>query len=144
MFSKDLNRPLLHLLVQLTMIFLFLYSQIKNYMEQQDKTNQRILLNIDDIKKQKRPTEDQSPLMPRVLDFVTPASTSEHSRGSVIQPQRSSIYQQGSLAMTRSQGSFIHQQGSLAMTQPQGSYFNQKGSSARVQGSMDYPSRTST
>ncbi|MFS7985038.1 hypothetical protein Hanom_Chr11g00993611 [Helianthus anomalus] len=44
-----------------------LFSKIKSYMEQ-DKTNQRILREIDDIKKQKRPAEDHSPLVPRILD----------------------------------------------------------------------------
>ncbi|MFS7942541.1 hypothetical protein Hanom_Chr06g00489561 [Helianthus anomalus] len=66
-----------------------LYSQMKSYMEQQNKTNQKILREIEDIKKQKRPTEDQYPLMPRVLDFVTPTSTTQQSRGSIIQPQGS-------------------------------------------------------
>ncbi|MFS7934448.1 hypothetical protein Hanom_Chr05g00391681 [Helianthus anomalus] len=61
-----------------------LFSQIKSYMEQQYKTNQRILRGIDDIKKQKRPAEDQSPLVPRVLEFVTPATTTQQSRGSII------------------------------------------------------------
>ncbi|MFS7902761.1 hypothetical protein Hanom_Chr01g00015071 [Helianthus anomalus] len=74
----------------------------QRYMEQQDKTNQRILREIDDIKKQKRPEEDQSQLVPRVLDFAIPATTTQ-------QPRRYTIYQQGSLAMTQSQGSFIHQ-----------------------------------
>ncbi|MFS7926514.1 hypothetical protein Hanom_Chr04g00297931 [Helianthus anomalus] len=56
-------------------------------MEQQDKTNQRIIREIDDIKKQKRPAEDHSPLVPRVLDFVTPATAAQQSRVSITQPQ---------------------------------------------------------
>ncbi|MFS8006997.1 hypothetical protein Hanom_Chr14g01255761 [Helianthus anomalus] len=35
-----------------------LYSQMKRYMEQQNKTNQKIMHEIVDIKKQERPTED--------------------------------------------------------------------------------------
>ncbi|MFS7897346.1 hypothetical protein Hanom_Chr08g00721531 [Helianthus anomalus] len=54
-----------------------LFSQIKSYMEQQDKTNQRILREIDDIKKQKRPVEDHSRLVPKMLDFITPANAAQ-------------------------------------------------------------------
>ncbi|XP_035839912.1 uncharacterized protein LOC118487310 [Helianthus annuus] len=89
---------------------------MKSYIEQQDKTSQRILHEIDDIKKQKRPAEDQYPLVPRVLDFVTPTTTAQQSRVSITQPQGSSIQHQGSLAMTLPQGSSIHQHGSVAMT----------------------------
>ncbi|MFS7962053.1 hypothetical protein Hanom_Chr08g00722131 [Helianthus anomalus] len=117
---------------------------MKSYKEQQNKTNQKILREIEDIKKQKRPAEDQSPLMSRVLDFVTPTSTTQQSRESTIQPQGSFIHQQGSLAMTQSQGSFPRSEGYMEMFQPQGSYFHYQGSSARVQGSMDYPSKPST
>ncbi|MFS8017228.1 hypothetical protein Hanom_Chr15g01377941 [Helianthus anomalus] len=117
-------------------------------MEQQDKTNQRILREIDDIKKQKTPTEDHSPLVPRMLDFVTPTNAAQQSRVSNTQPQGSSTLQHGSLAMTLPQGSSIHQLGSVTMNQPQGSfhhlkgymetfpvqgsYFNNQGSSSRV------------
>ncbi|MFS8010730.1 hypothetical protein Hanom_Chr14g01300431 [Helianthus anomalus] len=55
-------------------------SKIKSYMEQQDKTNQRILREIDEIKKHKRPAEDHSPLVPRMLDFVTLANAAQQSR----------------------------------------------------------------
>ncbi|MFS8018559.1 hypothetical protein Hanom_Chr15g01393431 [Helianthus anomalus] len=107
-----------------------LYSQMTNYVEQQNKTNQKILCEIEDIKKQKRPVEYQSPLMPRVLDFVTLVSTTQQSIGSTIQPKGSFILKQGSLAMTQSQGSFFHPGGSLEMFHPQRSYLHQQGSSA--------------
>ncbi|MFS7905387.1 hypothetical protein Hanom_Chr01g00047061 [Helianthus anomalus] len=90
-----------------------LYSLMKSYMEQQNKTNQKILCEIEDIKKQNRLAEDQSPLMPRVLDFVTPTSITQQSKGSTIQPQ----------------GSFPRSEGYVEMFQPQGSYFHQQGSS---------------
>ncbi|MFS7962216.1 hypothetical protein Hanom_Chr08g00724071 [Helianthus anomalus] len=69
-------------------------------MEQQDKTDQRILREIDDINKQKRPVEEHSPLVPRMSDFVTPANAAQHSRMSSTQPQGSSIPQQGLTLMT--------------------------------------------
>ncbi|MFS7987199.1 hypothetical protein Hanom_Chr11g01019661 [Helianthus anomalus] len=60
------------------------YSHMKRYMEQQNKSNQKILREIEDIKKQKRPAEDLTHLMPRVLDFITPTSTTQQSRGSYL------------------------------------------------------------
>ncbi|MFS8033082.1 hypothetical protein Hanom_Chr17g01565281 [Helianthus anomalus] len=109
---------------------------MKSYMEQQNQTNQKILREIEDIKKQKRPAEDQSPLMPRVLDFVTPTSTTQQPRRSTIEPQESFIAQQGSLAMTQPQGSFLRSEGYGEMLLPQGSYYHQQGYLAQVQGSM--------
>ena len=52
-----------------------LFSQVKNYMEQQSKTNQRILQEIEDIKSSKKPTEEYSTYMARTLDFATPGSS---------------------------------------------------------------------
>ncbi|MFS7987712.1 hypothetical protein Hanom_Chr11g01026121 [Helianthus anomalus] len=104
-----------------------LFSQIKSYVEQHDKTNQMILQEIDDINKQKRPAEDHSPLVPRMLDFVTPANAAQQSGMPNTQPQGSPISQHGSLEMTLPQGSSIHQPGSLAMTLPQGSSIHHHG-----------------
>ncbi|KAJ0640405.1 hypothetical protein HanPSC8_Chr16g0710601 [Helianthus annuus] len=104
-----------------------LYSlilQMKGYMQQQDKTNDRILHEIDEIKKLKKSAEDHSPLMPRSLDFTTPPTTIQHSKASGVQ------HQGGSSSM---------QYGSLAMTQAQGSYFQPQGSSFQHQGSFSSP-----
>ncbi|KAJ0467779.1 hypothetical protein HanIR_Chr14g0689061 [Helianthus annuus] len=95
-----------------------LYSQMKSYVKQQNKTNQKILREIEDIKKQKRPVEDQSPLMRRVLDFVTLTSTTQQSKGSSFQLQGSFILQQGSLRMTQTQGSSLRSEGYVEMFQP--------------------------
>ncbi|MFS7964543.1 hypothetical protein Hanom_Chr08g00751581 [Helianthus anomalus] len=86
-----------------------LYSQMKSYMEQQNKTNQKILCEIEDIKKQKKPTEDQSLLMPRVLDFVTLTSTTQQSKGPFFKPQGSFILQQGSLVGLQTNQTFSEQ-----------------------------------
>ncbi|MFS7947437.1 hypothetical protein Hanom_Chr06g00548271 [Helianthus anomalus] len=56
-----------------------LILQMKEHIQQQDKTNERILREIGDIKKQKRSAEDHSPLMPRSLNFDTPIITSHPS-----------------------------------------------------------------
>ncbi|MFS7926281.1 hypothetical protein Hanom_Chr04g00295231 [Helianthus anomalus] len=53
-----------------------LILQMSEHIQQHDKTNERILREIRDIKKQKRLTEDHSPLMPRSLNFDTPVITS--------------------------------------------------------------------
>ncbi|KAF5771781.1 hypothetical protein HanXRQr2_Chr13g0568901 [Helianthus annuus] len=95
-------------------------TSMKDYMQQQDKTNDRILHEIDEIKKLKRLMEDHSPLVPRSLDFGTPATTAQHSTASGDQ------YHGGS--------SSIHF-GSSAMTQAQGPYFQPSGSSLQPQGS---------
>ncbi|MFS7995937.1 hypothetical protein Hanom_Chr12g01124021 [Helianthus anomalus] len=52
---------------------------MKVYMQHQDKTNERILREIDDIKKLKRSAEDHSPLIPISLNFDTPAITAQQS-----------------------------------------------------------------
>ncbi|MFS7907905.1 hypothetical protein Hanom_Chr01g00077001 [Helianthus anomalus] len=134
-----------------------LILQMKGYMEQQDRTNQRILREIDEIKKQKRSAEDHSPLMPKSLNFDTPATTAQQPKASDVQYQGSSGIYQGSLAMTQPQASHTQHQGSYLSSRgyfetvpPKGSYFQHqgsssqvRGSSSQVQGSMEYPLRPS-
>ena len=62
-----------------------LILQMKDHIQQQDKTNERILREIGDIKKQKRSAEDHSSLMPRSLNFDTPVITSQHSAAPDVQ-----------------------------------------------------------
>ncbi|KAJ0640403.1 hypothetical protein HanOQP8_Chr16g0611011 [Helianthus annuus] len=94
---------------------------MRDHIQEQDKTNERILKEIGDIKKQKRSVEDHSPLMPRSLNFDTPVITSQHSAAPDVQYL-------GGLARMRS--------GSSAMTQALGSYFQPSGSSVQHQGSF--------
>ena len=56
-----------------------LILQMKDHIQQQDKTNERILKEIEDVKKQKKTAEDHSPLVPRSLNFDTPVVTSQPS-----------------------------------------------------------------
>ncbi|XP_021971945.1 uncharacterized protein LOC110867116 [Helianthus annuus] len=58
---------------------------MRDYMQQQDRTNDRILREIDNIKKLKRSAEDHSPLMPRSLNFDPPVTTAQHSTASGVQ-----------------------------------------------------------
>ncbi|KAJ0442522.1 hypothetical protein HanRHA438_Chr16g0757361 [Helianthus annuus] len=145
---------------------------MKDYMQQQDKTNNRVLREIDEIKKLKRSTEDHSPLVPRSLDFGTTATTAQHSttlgvqyhggsssmhygssamtqaQGSYFQPSGSSLQPQGSSLQHR--GSFSSSGGYMGTLSAQGSYLQHLGSSSQVQGSssqvhgsMEYPPRPS-
>ncbi|KAF5756720.1 hypothetical protein HanXRQr2_Chr17g0818101 [Helianthus annuus] len=49
-----------------------LILQMRDHIQEQDKTNERILRETGDIKKQKKSVEDHSPLIPRSLNFDTP------------------------------------------------------------------------
>ena len=89
-----------------------LVSQMRSYMEQQERTNQKILREIDEMKKQKKPMEEQSPLVPRVLDFVSPDSIVQQSRGMSSQAQGSSFRHQGSSDVQQGLGSSQQFQGS--------------------------------
>lgn len=65
---------------------------MKSYIEHHNKTNQRILLEIEDIKTKKQ-VEDYSPNMPKTLDFDTLGSISEDIPGSSTSPL-SIVFQQ--------------------------------------------------
>ncbi|KAJ0864658.1 hypothetical protein HanPSC8_Chr12g0544491 [Helianthus annuus] len=56
-----------------------LILQMKDRMQRQDETNERILREIGDLKRQKKAAEDHSPLMPKSLSFDTPIITSQPS-----------------------------------------------------------------
>ena len=98
-----------------------LILQMKEHIQQQDKTNERILREIGDIKKQKRSAEDHSPLMPRSLNFDTPIITSQPSVVPDVQ------YVGGPRG--------VHY-GSSAITQASGSYFQPVGSHPQHIGSF--------
>ncbi|KAK1406300.1 hypothetical protein QVD17_41593 [Tagetes erecta] len=99
-----------------------MFMQMKAFMEQQNMANQRIVLEIEDIKKSKKHMEEVSPYMPKALDFNTPSSLAQQNMGSMFQPS-TTTFQQGS-SMQNQQGSFS-QPGSSNFP---GS-FNQPGSS---------------
>ncbi|KAK1411207.1 hypothetical protein QVD17_37753 [Tagetes erecta] len=99
-----------------------MFMHMKTFMDQQNITNQRILREIEDIKKSKKHMEEVSPYMPKALDFNTLGSLAQQNMGSMFQPS-TPTFQQGS-SMQNQQGSF-NRPGSSNF---QGSY-NQPGSS---------------
>ncbi|MFS7927076.1 hypothetical protein Hanom_Chr04g00304671 [Helianthus anomalus] len=116
------------------------------------KTNEKIFKEIGDIKKQKRSAEDQSPLVPRSLNFDTPVITSQPSvvpdvqyvggpkgvhYGSTIVTQASGSYFQPAGSYPRHMGSFISSGGYSGAQQVQGSSF--VPGSSQVQGSSFVP-----
>ncbi|KAF5814718.1 hypothetical protein HanXRQr2_Chr03g0114261 [Helianthus annuus] len=101
-----------------------LILQMKDRMQRQDETNERILREIGDLKRQKKTAEDHSPLMPKSLSFDTPMITSQPSGIPDVQ------------IMGESRG--LHH-GSTAMTQAVGSHFQPAGSYPQHLGSFMNP-----
>ncbi|KAF5785840.1 putative retrotransposon gag domain-containing protein [Helianthus annuus] len=98
-----------------------LILQMKDRMQRQDETNERILREIGDLKRQRRTAEDHSPLMPKSLSFDTPMITSQPSEIPDVQ------------IMGESRGLHL---GSTAMTQTSGSHFQPAGSYPQHMGSF--------
>ncbi|KAM0056458.1 hypothetical protein Hdeb2414_s0006g00218541 [Helianthus debilis subsp. tardiflorus] len=89
-------------------------------MQRQDETNDRILKEIGDLKRQKKTAEDHSPLMPKSLNFDTPMITSQPSEVPDVQFMGGSKgLHLGSAIMTQTSGSHF---------QPAGSYLQHSGS----------------
>ncbi|KAF5764919.1 putative retrotransposon gag domain-containing protein [Helianthus annuus] len=115
---------------------------MRDRMQQQDETNDRILREIGDLKRQKKTAEDHSPLMPKSLNFDTPMITSQPSEVPDIQHMGGSRgVHFGPAAMTQASGSYFQPAGSY--TQHMGS-FRSSGSSfvpgsSQVQGSSFVP-----
>ncbi|KAJ0667104.1 hypothetical protein HanPI659440_Chr17g0674141 [Helianthus annuus] len=92
-----------------------LILQMRDRMQQQDETNDRILREIGDLKRQKKTAEDHSPLMPKSLNFDTPTITSQP-------PEVPDIQYMGGLrgvhfspaTMTQASGSYFQPAGSYA------------------------------
>ncbi|KAJ0681778.1 hypothetical protein HanPI659440_Chr16g0639901 [Helianthus annuus] len=129
-----------------------LILQMKDHIQQQDKTNERILKEIGDLKKQKKAAEDHSPLVPRSLNFDTPVITSQPSvvpdvqyvggpkgvhYGSAIVAQASGSYFQPAGSYPQHMGSFMNSGGYSGAQQNQGSSF--VPGSSQVQGSSFVP-----
>ncbi|MFS7889858.1 hypothetical protein Hanom_Chr00s000005g01611951 [Helianthus anomalus] len=98
-----------------------LILQMKDRMQRQDETNDRILREIGDLKRQKKATEDHSPLMPKSLSFDTPMITSQPSGVPDVQ------------IMGDSRGLHLK---TAAMTQESGSHFQPAGSYPQHMGSF--------
>ncbi|KAJ0874918.1 hypothetical protein HanPSC8_Chr11g0470031 [Helianthus annuus] len=98
-----------------------LILQMKDRMQRQDETNDRILREIGDLKRQKKAAEDHSPLMPKSLSFETPMITSQPSGTPDVQ------------IIGESRGLHLK---SAAMTQTSGSHFQPAGSYPQYMGSF--------
>ncbi|KAF5789717.1 putative retrotransposon gag domain-containing protein [Helianthus annuus] len=98
-----------------------LILQMKDRIQRQDETNDRILREIGDLKRQKKTAEDHSPLMPKSLSFDTPMITSQPSGIPNVQ------------IMGESRGLHL---GSTAMTQASGPHFQPAGSYPQHMGSF--------
>ena len=98
-----------------------LILQMKDRMQRQDETNERILREIGDLKRQKKAAEDHSPLMPKSLSFDTPMITSQPSGIPDVQ------------TIGESRGSHLN---SAAMTQTSDSHFQPVGSYPQYMGSF--------
>ncbi|KAJ0522382.1 hypothetical protein HanIR_Chr10g0482031 [Helianthus annuus] len=100
-----------------------LILQMKDRMQRQDETNERILREIGDLKRQKKAAEDHSPLKPKSLSFDTPMITSQPSGVPDMQLMgESSGLHLGSAAMTQASGSHFQPAGSYP--QHMGSFMN--------------------
>ncbi|KAJ0874581.1 putative retrotransposon gag domain, aspartic peptidase domain superfamily [Helianthus annuus] len=129
-----------------------LILQMKDRMQRQDETNERILREIGDLKRQKKTAEDHSPLMPKSLSFDTPMITSQPSGipdvqimgesrglhlGSTAMTQASSSHFQPAGSYPQPMGSFMNSGAYPGAQQFQGSYFIP--GSSQVQGSSFVP-----
>ncbi|KAF5764494.1 putative retrotransposon gag domain, aspartic peptidase domain superfamily [Helianthus annuus] len=119
-----------------------LILQMRDRMQQQDETNDRILREIGDLKRQKKTAEDHSPLMPKSLNFDTPIITSQPSEVPDIQYMGGSRgVHCGPATMTQASGSYFQPAGSY--TQHMGSFMSLGSSfvpgSSQVQGSSFVP-----
>ncbi|KAF5810461.1 putative retrotransposon gag domain-containing protein [Helianthus annuus] len=120
-FSKPPSSSAMNSSIPSTSDVFALILQMKDRMQRQDETNDRILREIGDLKRQKIAAEDHSPLMPKSLSFDTPMITSQPSGVPDVQ------------IMGESRGLHL---GSAAMTQASGSHFQPAGSYPQHMGSF--------
>ncbi|KAJ0525835.1 putative retrotransposon gag domain, aspartic peptidase domain superfamily [Helianthus annuus] len=123
-FSKPLSSSAMNSSIPSTSDVFALILQMKDRMQRQDETNERILREIGDLKRQKKAAEDHSPLMPKSLSFDTPMITSQPSGIPDVQ------------IIGESRGSHLN---SAAMTQTSGSHFQPIGSYPQYMGSFMNP-----
>ncbi|KAJ0667103.1 hypothetical protein HanPI659440_Chr17g0674131 [Helianthus annuus] len=149
-FSKPLTSSASYTPTTSDMFTLIL--QMKEHIQQHDNTNDRILKEIGDLKKQKKAAEDHSPLVPRSLNFDTPVITSQPSEvpdvqyvggpkgvhhGLAIVTQASGSYFQPAGSYPQHMGSFMNSGAYSGAQQVQGSSF--VPGSSQVQGSSFVP-----
>ncbi|KAM0048725.1 hypothetical protein Hdeb2414_s0008g00277751 [Helianthus debilis subsp. tardiflorus] len=120
-FSKPPSSSAMNSSIPSTSDVFALILQMKDRMQRQDETNDRILSEIGDLKRQKKAAEDHSPLMPKSLSFDTPMITSQPSRILDVQ------------IIVKSRGLHL---GSTATTQASGSHFQPTGSYPQYMGSL--------
>ena len=87
---------------------LSMYKRLQEQMENQNKINQMLVRELEDLKKSKKPVEEFSPLFPRSLDF-----TPQGSSGLFQQSGSSGLYHQS--------GSSVPYQQVVSSGLPQGS-----------------------
>ncbi|KAF5797262.1 hypothetical protein HanXRQr2_Chr08g0361521 [Helianthus annuus] len=151
-FSKPPSSSALNSSAPSTSDVFTLILQMKDRMQRQDETNDRILREIGDLKRQKKATEDHSPLMPKSLSFDTSMITSQPSGvpdvqivggskglhlGSAIMTQASGSHFQPAGSYPQHMGSFVNSGAYPGAQQFQGSYF--VPGSSQVQGSSFVP-----
>ncbi|KAJ0955898.1 hypothetical protein HanPSC8_Chr01g0008241 [Helianthus annuus] len=115
-----------------------LILQMRDRIQRHDETNDRILKEIGDLKRQKKTAEDHSPLVPKSLNFDTPMITSQPSQipdiqhvggprgvhfGSAIVTQASGSYFQPTGSYPQHMGSFVNSEAYSGAQQVQGSSF---------------------
>ncbi|KAJ0847565.1 putative retrotransposon gag domain-containing protein [Helianthus annuus] len=120
-FSKPPSSSAMNSSIPSTSDIFALILQMKDRMQRQDETNDRILREIGDLKRQKKAAEDHSPLMPKSLSFDTPMITSQPSGIPDVQ------------IIGELRGSHLK---SAAMTQTSGSHFQPVGSYPQCMGSF--------
>ncbi|KAJ0570566.1 hypothetical protein HanHA300_Chr05g0179491 [Helianthus annuus] len=107
-FSKPSSSSALTSSAPSTSDIFTLILQMRDRMQQQDETNDRILKEIGDLKRQKKTAEDHSPLMPKSLNFDTPMITSQPSEIPDIQHVGGSRgVHFGSSTVTQASGSYF-------------------------------------
>ncbi|KAM0025726.1 putative retrotransposon gag domain, aspartic peptidase domain superfamily [Helianthus debilis subsp. tardiflorus] len=151
-FSKPSSSSALTSSAPSTSDIFTLILQIKDRMQRQDETNDRILKEIGDLKRQKKTTEDHSPLMPKSLNFDTPMITSQPSEvpdvqfvggskglhlGLAIMTQASGSHFQPAGSYPQHMGSFVNSGAYSGTQQFRGSSFIP--GSSQVQGSSFVP-----
>ncbi|KAJ0955897.1 hypothetical protein HanPSC8_Chr01g0008231 [Helianthus annuus] len=151
-FSKPPSSSVMNSSAPSTSDVFTLILQMKDRMQRQDETNDRILREIGDLKRQKKAAEDHSPLVPKSLSFDTPMITSQPSGvpdvqivggskglhlGSAIMTQASRSHFQPAGFYPQHMGSFVNSGAYPGAQQFQGSYF--VPGSSQVQGSSFVP-----
>ncbi|XP_076911067.1 uncharacterized protein LOC143568921 [Bidens hawaiensis] len=85
---------------------LSMYRRLQEQVERQNKTNQMLVRELEDIRKAKKPVEEFTPLVPRSLDFTPPRSSR------LVRPESTMAYNSGSSSFQHSGSAGLHSSGS--------------------------------